>query len=88
MPTPRFRDADGAYEVVLFCPKCKWAIMRDRITKGWTTCRNPLRNPDGSRKKDSNGNPILCGHKLEVRRIDYGVISPEEKRYGATQRRY
>lgn len=39
MPIPRFRDADGDYEVVLFCPKCAWAITKDRVTQDWKQCR-------------------------------------------------
>ncbi|GAI61085.1 unnamed protein product, partial [marine sediment metagenome] len=39
MPIPRYRDADGDYEIILFCPKCAWAIPKDRITMGWKQCR-------------------------------------------------
>lgn len=39
MPIPRFRDADGDYEIVLFCPACGWAITKDRVTQGWKQCR-------------------------------------------------
>ena len=39
MTIPRFRDADGDYEIVLFCPKCAWAITKGKITQGWTKCR-------------------------------------------------
>ena len=38
-PIPRFRDAEGDYEIVLFCPKCAWAIPKDRITQKWKECR-------------------------------------------------
>ncbi|MBA7468381.1 hypothetical protein ES707_03629 [subsurface metagenome] len=39
MPIPRFRDADGDYEVILFCPTCRWAIAKDRVTQKWRHCR-------------------------------------------------
>ena len=39
MTIPRFRDADGDYEIVLFCPQCAWAVTKDKITQGWTKCR-------------------------------------------------
>lgn len=39
MPIPRFRDADGDYEIVLFCPGCGWAIPKDRVTQNWKQCR-------------------------------------------------
>lgn len=39
MPFPRFRDVDSDYEVVLFCPKCAWAIAKDRVTQNWKQCR-------------------------------------------------
>jgi len=41
MPIPRFRDADGEYEIILSCPKCAWAITKDRVTMKWKVCRNP-----------------------------------------------
>lgn len=39
MSIPRFRDADGDYEIVLFCPNCGWAISKDRVTQSWKRCR-------------------------------------------------
>ena len=40
MPIPRFRDADGEYEIVLFCPGCGWAITKDKFTQNWRKCRH------------------------------------------------
>jgi len=39
MPIPRFRDADGDYEICLYCPSCHWAITKDRVTMSWKQCR-------------------------------------------------
>lgn len=39
MPIPRYRDADGDYDVSLCCPKCHWAIAKDRVTSQWKQCR-------------------------------------------------
>ncbi len=39
MPIPRFRDADGDYEIVLFCQNCGWGAFKDRVTMGWEKCR-------------------------------------------------
>jgi len=39
MPIPRFRDADGDYDIYLVCTKCAWAICKDRVTMNWTHCR-------------------------------------------------
>lgn len=35
---PRFKDADGEYEVVLFCLACGWAIPKDQVTAKWQQC--------------------------------------------------
>ena len=39
MPIPRYRDEKGRYEIILFCPKCAWAITKDSFTENWTQCR-------------------------------------------------
>ncbi len=40
MPIPRYVDDKGIpYDVSLFCPKCGWAVIKDRITANWTSCR-------------------------------------------------
>ena len=36
---PRFKDADGEYEVVLFCSACGWSIAKDQVTALWKECR-------------------------------------------------
>lgn len=36
---PRFRDADGDYEIYLFCPNCGWAITKGSMTQNWKHCR-------------------------------------------------
>jgi len=40
MPIPRFRDADGDYEIILSCRHCGWCIPKDRMTFKWKECRN------------------------------------------------
>ena len=35
---PRFKDADGEYDVVLFCLVCGWAIIKDQETALWKQC--------------------------------------------------
>lgn len=56
MPTPRFRDADGDYEIVLFCPACGWAIIKDRVTASWKECRS-CRGKLETRRNDYGKNP-------------------------------
>ena len=38
MPIPRFKDADGLYEVYLICNACGWCIPKDRVTEHWKEC--------------------------------------------------
>ena len=35
---PRFKDADGEYEVYLFCSSCGWAVTKDQVTAKWKNC--------------------------------------------------
>jgi len=56
MPIPRFRDADGDYEIVLFCLACGWAITKDRVTiirKRCWLCNHTLE----TRRVDYRENP-------------------------------
>lgn len=39
MPIPRYRDADGDYEIYLYCPNCHWTVTKDRVTMNWKQCR-------------------------------------------------
>jgi len=58
MPIPRYRDADGDYEIVLFCPECAYAITKDRLTSQWKYC--PMKGCAGkleTRRIDYNPNP-------------------------------
>lgn len=38
MPIPRYRDADGDYEITLCCTNCGYAIAKDRWSSQFTTC--------------------------------------------------
>jgi len=45
MPIPRYKDADGRFDIFLLC-KCGYAIEKCSITKDWKECRlcgKPLR---------------------------------------------
>ena len=35
---PRFKDEASVYEIVLSCPACHWAIVKDGVTKEWRQC--------------------------------------------------
>lgn len=38
MPIPRYEDEKGRYEIVLFCPKCAYAVVKDSYTENRTEC--------------------------------------------------
>lgn len=42
MPIPRYVDTKNSlrYEIILACPKCGWAIVKDRLTATWNECPN------------------------------------------------
>jgi hypothetical protein len=39
MPIPRYKDAEGKFEVYLICNGCGWCIPKDRLTEHWKECR-------------------------------------------------
>jgi len=39
MPIPHYKDERGEYEIILSCPACHWAIVKDGVTKHWKECR-------------------------------------------------
>ncbi len=39
MPIPRYKDAEGKFEVYLICNACGWSIPKDRLTEHWKECR-------------------------------------------------
>jgi hypothetical protein len=75
MPIPRFKDADGSYEVFLMCA-CGWCITKDKLTKGWKECRmcgKPLRTtrvdydpPYGTTYADGKPPFSYTGQKVDV----------------------
>ncbi len=56
MPIPRFRDADGEYEIILLCRTCGWCIPKDRMTHKWKQCQNCGYKLETARA-DYRGNP-------------------------------
>lgn len=41
MPIPRYSDPKTGtkFDISLVCPKCHWAIIKDRLTADWKECR-------------------------------------------------
>jgi len=60
---PRFKDADGDYEIVLFCSRCGWAIPKDRFTQDWKQCRLSCSGKLETKRVDYAKNPYRYGRR-------------------------